>query len=94
VFVQDPTGTHRDEYFFTTGVELPPTEIVAAYTGRWAILPADRLVQRRKPQAGRNLLWPLAAGPEGQDCRELTGDEKADLQTLLADENGNARSRG
>lgn len=37
VFVEDLTGTHRDEYFFTTDVELTPQEIIAAYTGRWAI---------------------------------------------------------
>jgi hypothetical protein len=37
VFVEDRTGTHRDEYFFTTDVDLTPREIIAAYTGRWAI---------------------------------------------------------
>ena len=37
VFVEDRTGTHRDEYFFTTDVDLTPQQIIAAYTGRWAI---------------------------------------------------------
>jgi hypothetical protein len=37
VFVEDLTGTHRDEYFFTTAAELTPKRIVEAYTGRWAI---------------------------------------------------------
>lgn len=37
VFVEDLTGTHRDEYFFTTDVELTPRQIIEAYTGRWAI---------------------------------------------------------
>lgn len=37
VFVKDRTGTHRDEYFFTTDVHLTPKQIVEAYTGRWAI---------------------------------------------------------
>lgn len=37
VLVEDLTGTHRDEYFFTTDVDLTPREIIAAYTGRWAI---------------------------------------------------------
>ena len=27
----------RDEYFFTTDVDLTPQQIIAAYTGRWAI---------------------------------------------------------
>ena len=37
VYVQDRTGTHRDEYFFTTDVELTVQEIVESYTGRWNI---------------------------------------------------------
>jgi hypothetical protein len=35
VFVKDDTGTHRDEYFFTTDPDLTPAEVVTAYTGRW-----------------------------------------------------------
>lgn len=35
VFVHDLTGTHRDEYFFTTEVALGVAEIIAAYVGRW-----------------------------------------------------------
>ena len=37
VFVHDVTGTHRDEYFFSTHIDLPPEEIVGTYTGRWSI---------------------------------------------------------
>ena len=37
VFVEDRTGTHRDEYFFTTDVGLTSREIIEAYTGRWSI---------------------------------------------------------
>jgi DDE superfamily endonuclease len=37
VYVRDRTGTHRDEYFFTTDVELTAQEIVESYTGRWNI---------------------------------------------------------
>lgn len=37
VFVEDLTGTHRDEYFFTTDVSRTPKQIIEAYTGRWAI---------------------------------------------------------
>jgi hypothetical protein len=37
VFVQDRTGTHRDEYFFTTDQGLSPTAIIETYTGRWNI---------------------------------------------------------
>lgn len=36
-FVEDLTGTHRDEYFFTTDIALTPKQIIEAYTGRWAI---------------------------------------------------------
>lgn len=37
VFVRDRTGTHREEYFFTTDLELTPGEIVESYTARWNI---------------------------------------------------------
>jgi hypothetical protein len=35
VYVQDLTGTHRDEYFFTTDVQMTPQEIIENYVGRW-----------------------------------------------------------
>jgi DDE superfamily endonuclease/Archaeal putative transposase ISC1217 len=37
VFVRDRTGTHRDEYFFTTDVAMSPETVIATYTGRWNI---------------------------------------------------------
>jgi hypothetical protein len=37
VFVRDLTGTHRDEYFYTTDIGLTPQEIIEIYTGRWSI---------------------------------------------------------
>lgn len=37
VFVRDKTGTHRDEYLYTTDVKLSPSQIVSLYTRRWAI---------------------------------------------------------
>jgi hypothetical protein len=37
VFVHDLTGTHRDEYFFTTDQAMSPEAVIAAYTGRWNI---------------------------------------------------------
>jgi hypothetical protein len=37
VFVQDRTGTHRDEYFFSTDVAMSPGRIIETYTGRWNI---------------------------------------------------------
>jgi len=37
VFVHDITGTHRDEYFYATDLELAPDKIVSLYTGRWSI---------------------------------------------------------
>jgi DDE superfamily endonuclease/Archaeal putative transposase ISC1217 len=36
-FVHDRTGTHRDEYFFTTDQAMAPEAVIAAYTGRWNI---------------------------------------------------------
>jgi hypothetical protein len=37
VFVRDRTGTHRDEFFFSTDVRLTAAQIIGAYTGRWNI---------------------------------------------------------
>jgi len=37
VFVKDCTGTHREEYFFSTDVELAPREIIERFTARWSI---------------------------------------------------------
>jgi DDE superfamily endonuclease len=37
VFVRDRTGTHRDEYFFTTAVTMSPQAVVETYTGRWSL---------------------------------------------------------
>ncbi len=35
VFVHDRTGTHRDEYFFSTDVTMSVPEVVETYVGRW-----------------------------------------------------------
>lgn len=35
VWVHDLTGTHRDEYFFTTNVTWTATQVIETYTGRW-----------------------------------------------------------
>jgi hypothetical protein len=37
VFVRDASGTHRDEYFFTTDASLSPTNVIDYYCGRWNI---------------------------------------------------------
>lgn len=37
VYVQDKSGTHRDEYLYSTDVNLSPEQIVSLYTSRWAI---------------------------------------------------------
>jgi hypothetical protein len=37
VFVEDRSGTHREEYLFTTDESLTPAEVVGLYCGRWNI---------------------------------------------------------
>ncbi len=37
VFVHDVQGTHRDEYLYSTDLELRPDQIVSLFTGRWSI---------------------------------------------------------
>jgi hypothetical protein len=37
VYVHDRTGTHRDDYLFTTDVTLSAPTVIETYTGRWSI---------------------------------------------------------
>jgi DDE superfamily endonuclease len=37
VYVHDLTGTHRDEYFFTTDVTASAAWVIETYTGRWNV---------------------------------------------------------
>jgi len=37
VYVHDTTGTHRDEYLYTTDLTLTPQQVISAYTARWNI---------------------------------------------------------
>jgi DDE superfamily endonuclease len=37
VWVRDLTGTHRDEYFFTTDVRWSAAQVIETYTGRWNV---------------------------------------------------------
>jgi hypothetical protein len=37
VFVEDRSGTHREEYLFTTDLSLTPAEVIGHYTARWNV---------------------------------------------------------
>ncbi len=37
VYVHDLSGTHRDEYFYTTDLALTPPEVIERYAERWNI---------------------------------------------------------
>jgi hypothetical protein len=37
VFVRDLSGTHRDEYFYTTDLSMSATAVIEMYGGRWNI---------------------------------------------------------
>ncbi len=37
VVVRDPAGVEHDDFFFTTGSEMAPAEVLSTYAGRWAI---------------------------------------------------------
>lgn len=49
VYVQDLTGTHRDDYLFSTDVTRTPQQIIEAYTRRWNI---ETLFQERRAYLG------------------------------------------
>lgn len=47
VVVRDPEGIeHDDDYFFTTDLEMVPTEVVELYAGRWSIEVCYRQVKQ------------------------------------------------
>lgn len=37
VYVHDLTGTHRDEYFFSTDDQMESNQIIETYVGRWGL---------------------------------------------------------
>jgi hypothetical protein len=37
VISRDPTGTERDDFFFTTDLSLKPEQVIAGFAGRWSI---------------------------------------------------------
>ena len=37
VFVEDRSGTHREEYLFSTDASLTPAEVIGRYTARWNV---------------------------------------------------------
>jgi hypothetical protein len=49
VFVQDKSGTHRDDYFFSTDPAMTPLPVIEAYTGRWSL---EATHQERRPYLG------------------------------------------
>ncbi len=49
VFVRDRSGTHRDEYFFTTDTSLSAKEVIELYGGRWNI---ETTFQEMRSQLG------------------------------------------
>jgi len=49
VWVHDGTGTHRDEYFFTTDVRWSAAQVIETYTGRWNV---ETTFQERRSHLG------------------------------------------
>jgi hypothetical protein len=37
VFVRDVTGTHRDDYLYSTNPAMTPQAVIEAFTGRWSL---------------------------------------------------------
>jgi len=48
-FVHDCTGTHRDDYFFSTDPEMTPLAVIERITGRWSI---ETTFQEMRPYLG------------------------------------------
>jgi len=66
VFVKDTTGTHRDEYLFTTDLAMTADAVVGTYCGRWNIettFEEARSVLGLETTRGRCKSTVLRAGP-------------------------------
>jgi hypothetical protein len=62
VWVQDRTGTHRDEYFFTTDVRMTAAQVIEIYTAAGTSRPP---LKRCVPTSA----WKrIAAGPDPRCC--------------------------
>jgi hypothetical protein len=66
VIARDPTGKQRDDYFFSTDLEMTPAEVVSCYAGRWSIEDTFRNTKQylggREPQCWRKKGPERAAG--------------------------------
>jgi hypothetical protein len=65
-FSHDRTGTHRDEYFFTTDLMMTPRTIIETFPGRWSIettFPELRAYLGLETTRGRNETTVLRAAP-------------------------------
>jgi DDE superfamily endonuclease len=49
VFVEDLSGTHRNEYFFSTDSDMLPASIIEGYVGRWSL---ETTFQEMRPYLG------------------------------------------
>jgi DDE superfamily endonuclease/Archaeal putative transposase ISC1217 len=54
VYVHDLSGTHRDEYFYSTDVSLTARQIIEEYTGRWNI---ETTFQECRAYVGLETTW-------------------------------------
>lgn len=54
VWVHDCTGTHRDEYFFTTDVGWSAAQVIETYTGRWNL---ETTFQEMRSYLGLETTW-------------------------------------
>jgi hypothetical protein len=64
VVVRDPEGVMRDDFFFSTDLEMAPGEVASSYAGRWSIECVNREVKQ-------------CLGAEDPQCWKLRGPERA-----------------
>jgi hypothetical protein len=64
VIVRDPAGVMRDDFFFTTDLQMAPGAVASAYAGRWSIECVNREVKQ-------------CLGAEDPQCWKYEGPERA-----------------
>jgi hypothetical protein len=64
VIVRDPSGTMRDDFFFSTDLEVAPADVASSYAGRWCIECVNREVKQ-------------CLGAEDPQCWKHKGPERA-----------------
>ena len=77
VYVHDCTGTHRDEYLFTTDITMRPQQIVECYTQRWSLETTFQECREYLKLESPTVTFPAPLTSPSKSCRRITSRSRA-----------------